>query len=81
VPKPKQNANKGNTGVSELDEVDFDGDEDEQGADAPEFTEDEADYGETPEFETEDAPADQPGDDTEEIPDFGTYEESEDKDE
>jgi hypothetical protein len=88
VLKPKQNANKGSTAVSELDDFDFDADEDEPGGEAPEFAEDEA-----PEFETEDAPEDSGGDMPEgetdagdygggdEIPDFGAYGESEGKDE
>jgi hypothetical protein len=88
--KPKQNANKGDTGVSELDDFDFDtdGDEQDEGADG-----EARDFYEAPEFETEDgpedfggdAPEDEPGaddadtDDTDDAPDFGAYEESEGK--
>jgi hypothetical protein len=78
VLKPKQNANKGSTAMSELDDFDFDADEP---------------GGEAPEFETEDAPEDPGGSmpedepdagdygDGGEIPDFGAYGESEGKDE
>jgi flagellar basal body-associated protein FliL len=87
VLKPKQGATKGDTGVSELDEFNFDEDEDE--LEVPEFSESGGEYsGEAPEFNTEDAPEDFGGepsesesDDTGEIPDFGTYEESEGKEE